>query len=80
MSKIAIGKYMIAELIGDPKEHSRRHPAYEIQNKKSGDRLGLVAWYFRWKRMVFEPTEGALFDAECLRALAAFIEGIKEEG
>lgn len=37
-------------------------------------RLGHVSWYAPWRRYVFWPSAGALFDAACLRELAQFCE------
>ena len=41
---------------------------------KGGASLGFVSWYSPWRRYVFRPTSGTLFDASCLRELAAFCE------
>ena len=36
--------------------------------------LGNIAWFGRWRRYVFFPQQGMLFDAACLRELAEFME------
>jgi hypothetical protein len=41
---------------------------------KSGTSLGFVSWYSPWRRYVFHPSAGALFDASCLREAAYFCE------
>jgi hypothetical protein len=38
------------------------------------DPLGEVKWFSHWRRYVFFPAQGKLFDAECLRAIAFFCE------
>lgn len=34
--------------------------------------LGHIRWWTHWRRYVFEPDAGTVFDAECLRGLAEF--------
>ena len=46
---------------------------------KDGDViLGSVFWYGAWRRYVFGPTmdhlEGVIFEQQCLRDIAAFVE------
>lgn len=38
-----------------------------------GTRLGDVSWYSHWRRYVFTPCGGTLFDADCLGSIVAFI-------
>ena len=38
------------------------------------DPLGEVKWFTHWRRYVFFPAPGKLFDPECLRAIAFFCE------
>lgn len=37
-----------------------------VKNKKYDTVLGTIVYYKRWKRLVFYPIEGTLFDGECL--------------
>jgi hypothetical protein len=49
--------------------------AWEVENRRSGDRLGLIGWYGPWRRYAFMPTGSTLvFDEICLRDIAAFLE------
>jgi hypothetical protein len=41
---------------------------------KAGVSLGFVSYYSPWRRYVFRPNAGALFDASCLREAADFCE------
>jgi len=34
--------------------------------------LGIVSWYAPWRRYVFNPADGTLYDANCLGALREF--------
>lgn len=37
-----------------------------------GVRLGQIRWWSPWRRYVFAPSEGTLFDTTCLEELARF--------
>lgn len=41
--------------------------------------LGDVSWYSQWRRYVFFPNDGMLFDADCLRNITEFIEARMKE-
>lgn len=36
--------------------------------------VGVVKWYAQWRRYCFFPNEGTLFEEECLREMATFLE------
>jgi len=36
--------------------------------------LGEVKWYSGWRRYVFEPDADAIFEQDCLRDIAGFLE------
>lgn len=39
-----------------------------------GAELGVVRWFSRWRRYVFEPSGGTVYEQDCLRQLAEFCE------
>jgi hypothetical protein len=41
----------------------------------AGADLGKVRWFGRWRRYVFLPAAGTVYDASCLRILAEFCDG-----
>lgn len=41
---------------------------------RGGSFLGTVSWYAPWRKYCFEPLESLVFDAGCLREIAAFCE------
>ena len=76
MSTEALGQYMVVQqwFVGG------RHPLqWDILNKRSGISLGTVAWYAKWKRYVFEAEEGCIFDAQCHRDIADFLDRVNAE-
>lgn len=52
--------------------------AWVCLNKKSGGALGGVRWHGPWRQYCFFPSD-ALFSAGCLRDIAEFLEGVREE-
>jgi hypothetical protein len=42
-------------------------------------RLGIIKWFSHWRRYVFYPDAGALFDAACLKDIVDFIEQLMDE-
>ena len=51
---------------------------WSCRNNKSAAELGIVFSYSPWKQNVFQQTEqAAIFSADCLRDIAAFMEGLK---
>ena len=41
--------------------------------------LGEVRWYSPWRRYSFFPTNGSLFESQCLRDIAAFCDWLMAE-
>jgi hypothetical protein len=44
-----------------------------------GDRLGTVSWYGRWRQYTFAPEPETVWNKDCLRDLAAFLEKAMSE-
>jgi hypothetical protein len=55
------------------KEHARKEDCC------AGDELGTVQWGPMWRRYAFFPKGQTLFDARCLRDLAAFCDRLMAE-
>lgn len=47
---------------------------WTVRVKESGDILGEIRWFGRWRRYAFFPGPGTVFEQDCLRDLAAFCE------
>jgi hypothetical protein len=41
--------------------------------------LGLVKWYGAWRRYAFFPAPETIFEQDCLRDIAAFVESETEK-
>lgn len=57
-----------------PRAAGLRTKLWSVFSKKGGGLLGTVGWYATWRRHCFQPVEGCVFDPECLRDIAAFME------
>lgn len=47
---------------------------WEIVNVRTRDSLGYIEWFFNWRRYVFAPNSGMIFEKDCLRTIADFCE------
>ncbi len=64
------GKYLRFEAVArKPKTR-----IWAVLSKESGDALGLVQWFGRWRCYSFFPAKDTLFEQRCLRDIAAFCE------
>lgn len=54
----------------------RRTLTWLVSAKESGVPLGQIDWYSPWRRYVFEPEAGTLYEEDCLRVIAAFVENL----
>ena len=41
--------------------------------------LGVIKWYWAWRRYVFWPEEETLYDSNCLKTIAEFIDAEMEQ-
>ena len=52
--------------------------SWDIHSKKNF-LLGSVAWLASWRRYVFVPANNVMFEEQCLRDIAQFIESATKE-
>ena len=52
---------------------------WQVKNVQWNATLGTIKWYAPWRRYVFFPQTGTLYDAGCLAEIATFIEQQMEE-
>ena len=53
---------------------------YHIFNNKTNDALGEIKFDKRWKKWIVTFFLDAIFTAECLRDIAAFMQSLEEGG
>lgn len=47
---------------------------WEVRVKEDGYHLGKVSWYAPWRKYIFHPTGSSIYEQDCLRDIADFIE------
>lgn len=47
-----------------------------VRNIRSGENCGEIRWHGPFRGYCFFPTDGFLFDASCLHAIAEHLEGV----
>jgi hypothetical protein len=47
---------------------------WEVWSLDKANHLGTVEWYSRWRKYVFSPEHSTIFDEDCLRSIAVFLE------
>lgn len=57
-----------------PKPAERRTRHWMVHSKQSGDVLGTIAWYTNWRKYCWFPYPDTVFEWQCLRDIAEFIE------
>lgn len=59
--------------------HGRKTPILCVYSKSSGDKLGEIAWFGRWRQFCFRPALGALFNKGCLNDINSAIDALMAE-
>ena len=52
---------------------------FDVIGAGSGEILGRVRWYSHWRKYVFYPQAGCLFDSQCLGEIRAKIDELTVE-
>jgi len=60
-------------------ERKPKTDVYDIKSKESGDLLGQVKWFSRWRKYAFFPVHKTVWEQECLGDVIAFLNKLKEE-
>ena len=55
-------------------EYKRESIAYTMHNTKSGEAMGAVSYYPQWRQSVVEFVENCVFNNQCLKDIADFLE------
>lgn len=61
-------------------QHSQRKTkTFYVVSRVGGDRLGEIKWHGPWRRYVFQPLGPSIYDANCLKDIAKFIDNEMEQ-
>lgn len=52
----------------------RKTKVWRVVSNEGGIELGQIRWFGRWRGYAFFPHGGMVFEQQCLRDIAAFVE------
>ncbi|MBX8644426.1 MAG: hypothetical protein KIY12_06880 [Thermoplasmata archaeon] len=67
--------YLKFELI----ERKSKTAVYLVRSIHDGSDLGKISWFSHWRRYVFSPLEGTIFDSACLGEVKVFIDTLMKD-
>jgi hypothetical protein len=70
-------KYVCIELVGP--SDSGKTEVHQVLTADRLVRLGMVSWYAPWRKYVFHPSGGTLYDPNCLRDIADSVDGLNRQ-
>ena len=47
---------------------------WHVVTTRGDDLLGRVIWFWKWRKYVFAPQYGTVYEQDCLRDIAAFVD------
>lgn len=56
------------------KADDTRAGRFEVWNTLKSELCGTIRWYFGFRSYAFFPTDGFLFDSNCMRIIADFMD------
>lgn len=60
-------------------EKKPKTDVYAVNNKTSGDMLGIIKWYPAWRQYCFFPSEETLYERKCLKDINNFMQRLMDE-
>ncbi len=70
-------EYEYIEIIHTGSSPSGKTHRWAVKNLSTGEALGAIQWFSRWRQYVFLPCCGSVYSAGCLRDITEFIEEAK---
>jgi len=69
-----VSKYLRFVLIGD----TGKTQVYNVISVTQGSILGRLLWWGSWRQYVFEPAPYTVWNKDCLRELAEYLNGLMQ--
>ena len=71
-----MNKWIEFELLQPPTDltYKPKTKRWVVQTKQDFKQLGIIKWHCGWRKYVFYPYSDTLFEQDCLRDIANFIE------
>lgn len=57
----------------------RKTEVWRIYSKRSGDLLGTIKWFGRWRQYAFFPEEGTIWNNDCLATVHIFVTDLRQQ-
>ena len=67
-----VSKYLRFVLIGD----TGKTQVYNVLSVTQGSILGRLLWYGPWRQYVFEPQPDTVWNKDCLREVAEYLDNL----
>jgi len=72
-----IGHYLEVERL--PERHGYKTRAWNVVSISSGDYLGNIMWFGRWRQYTFNPAVMSTFNHSCLLEISDFLKKCNRE-
>ena len=59
------------------REEKAKTKVIEVISMRTGECLGFIKWFSRWKQYTFFPEDGTIFNVECLNDIQSYIKGLR---
>lgn len=69
-----MGKWL--EFIKDPKPADKKTDTYQVNNLQTKANVGKIHWYGGFRKYVFSPNNGFIYDADCLKDIASYLSAL----
>jgi len=70
-----VSKYLDFILISDSGKTQR----FAVRSRSHGDSLAYIRWYSPWRQYTVNPVPGTVWNKDCLRDVAGFLDGLMRE-
>ena len=57
----------------------RKTDVYQVVTKDGNTLLGMVSWYAPWRCYSFQPNSNCVFEHQCLKDIASFLDKLMLE-
>lgn len=58
---------------------NKKTKVWDVWPKDAHERIGIIKWFGRWRKYCFFPELNTVYEEDCLRDIAEFIERVTKE-
>lgn len=78
MPRLPMSMYLNFELDREASA-TRKTDVWRVYSYRSGDLLGTIKWFGRWRQYAFFPEPETIWNNDCLASVESFIVDLKRE-